>query len=163
MDILEEYTMELTLNWKKDYLFYPQFNKELLKDPRLTRKLHFGHGTSEIPNIGVYIIFAGIFNSTTVYVGSGFIKNRFSEHMENLKDWSTKYGILYATWADTTFPIALSSYRQQTTDTLRGIEKFVGDMLNPKESQRLPQSVESKVVNLPVWEQPAKTTILLGS
>ena len=37
--------------------------------------------------------------------------------------------------ADTTFPIALSAYQHQTTDTLRCIEKYVGDILNPKESQ----------------------------
>ena len=152
---MENNTMGLTLNWKKDYLFWSKFNSDLLNDPRLTQKFQSLFGTSEIPIIGVYIIFAGVYNDTTVYVGSGFVKNRFSEHLKNLKDWTTKYGTLYATWADTTFPIALSSYHKQATDTLRGIEKFVGDILDPKESHRLPKSVESVVVNLPVWEQPA--------
>lgn len=155
--------MAITLNWEKDYIFWSEFNTDILNDPRLTHKFQTRFETYEFPITGVYIIFAGLSNHTTVYVGSGSIKNRFSEHLKNLENWKTKYGTLHATWADTTFPIALSSYHQNSIDTLRGIEKFVGDMLNPKESQRLPQSVESVVVNLPVWKQPANPFLTLDS
>lgn len=156
----------LTLHWVKDYLFYPQFNTNILDDPRLTQESKLGFDTYEFPIRGVYIIFAGIYNDTTVYVGSGSIKNRFSDHMKHLKDWTKKYGTLYATWADTTLPILLNSKLNNTIDTgdtLQGIEKFVGILLDPKETQRLPQSVDSVLVNLPVWKQPEKTFMTLGS
>lgn len=148
----------LNLHWHKDQynLFWCRFNNNILKHPGLERQLS---GCNFYVR-GPYIIFAGINNHTTVYVGSGYVKQRFREHLKEIALWTEKYGSLYVTWADTLFPIALKSYgitqsiyKPNTTDVLRGIEKYLGDRLDPKESERLPRSVDYVIVNLPEWGQ----------
>ena len=148
----------MTLQWQKDQynLFWCRFNSELLNDPRLTHKFQIGFESFEVDVSGVYIIWEGLTNDKTLYVGSGRIKQRFREHLS--KPDFQDYGI-YATWAIPPLqPVKSNPYRLSAMEILesvypiRGIEKYLGIMLNPVLSKRLPENVDWVVVNLPEWE-----------
>lgn len=145
----------MTVHWQKrtDYLFsgqWCQLNPELLNDPRLEFRLETRFGVLRTDIVGVYIIWAGVSNRTILKVGSGIIKNRLGEHFRDPKVQAYKYSGLYATWARIS-PFFKPDGR--LNDRERGIEKFLGILLNPKLTQRLPD-VDPIWVNLPVWDEP---------
>ena len=156
----------MNVNWEKDKynLFWCRFDSDILNDPRLTRKFQIGFESCELDVSGVYIIWEGINNNKTLYVGSGYIKQRFREHLR--KPEFQNYGI-YATWAIPPLrPVHTNPFRYPTlnrfratdllksTNPLPGIEKYLGFMLNPTLNKRLPENVDWIVVNLPEWEIP---------
>ena len=159
----------MTLQWQKDQynLFWCRFNSELLNDPRLTHKFQIGYESIKLDVRGVYIIWEGLTNDKTLYVGSGFIKQRFEEHLKKPAIQARKYRSLYATWAIPPLqPVSANPFRYPTlnrysamdrlrsVNPLRGIEKYLGIMLNPVLNKRLPENVDWIVVNLPEWEIP---------
>ncbi len=73
---------------------------------------------------GVYIIWS---NSTAVRVGSGVIKNRIAEHRRDTK--ITAYPNLKVIWA------------QVSSSQMRGVEKYLADVLDPKVGERFPDVI----------------------
>ena len=145
----------ITLHWqKKQYNFsWCQFDSLLLNDPRLTHKYKIEFETIEDVQ-GIYIIFEGLTNDKTLDVGSGYIKQRFSEHLGKPEFQTYKYRSLYATWATLPLSIQLNLSTDEMTDKLRGIEKYLSSVLAPVElGKRFPQDVETVIVNDP-WYQP---------
>ena len=149
----------ITLHWQKcnNYLFWGSWcrlDSDLLDDPRLEISLGrnlFGFDTS-IGITGVYIIWAGVGDNRTILkVGSGIIKDRLQAHLNDPKVQAYKSKGLYATWA--TLPLYFQLARK-LGDSERGVERFLGVMLNPKLTQRLPTNVEFIWVNLPEWNEP---------
>jgi len=147
--------MELmTIYWQKcnDYLSFGSWcrlNSDLLNDPRLEIRLGrnlYGFDTS-IGITGVYIIWAGIDNRTILKVGSGIIKDRLRAHLNDPKVQAYEYKGLYATWASFLFV-------DKQEDKKRGVERFLGLILNPKLGERFPTNVEMIAVNLPEWGEP---------
>ena len=159
----------MNVNWKKDKynLLWCRFNSELLNDPRLTHKFQIGFKILELDVSGVYIILEGLHNDKTLYVGSGYIKQRFREHLS--KPEFQDYG-LYATWAiPPLHPVRANPSRYPTlnrfsatellksTNPLPGIEKYLGLILNPVLNKRLPEDVDLISVNIPDWSKPTNS------
>ena len=73
----------MTLNWQKDKynLSWSQFDSDIINDSRLTRKFQIGFESLEFDVSGVYIIWEGLTNNKTLYVGSGYIKQRLRKHL----------------------------------------------------------------------------------
>lgn len=145
----------MTVHWQKcnDYLFldcWCRLDSDLLNDPRLEIRLggdYYGRSiTIGVP--GVYIIWARIDNRTILKVGSGVIRDRFRAHLRDPKVQAYKHRGLYATWA----PIL---FLEKPVEKQRGIERFLGWILKPKLTLRLPEDVDPIFVNTPVWEKPA--------
>lgn len=85
---------------------------------------------------GVYIIWHGSHNPSTVRVGQGVIRERLAAHRQDPDILAYQNFTLYVTWA---------SVPQTQRD---GVEKYLGETLNPKVGARLP-NVFSIEVNLP--------------
>lgn len=136
----------MTVQWQKCRynLFWCSLDSELLDDPRL--ELTFG--VHRLGIMGVYIIWAGIDNRTILKVGSGIIRDRFRAHLRDPKVQAYKHRGLYATWAPILFV-------DKPLEKQRGIERFLGWILKPKLTERLPENVDPIFVNTPVWEKPA--------
>lgn len=153
--------MELmTVHWQKcnNYLSWGSWcrlDSDLLDDPRLEIRLSrnlYGFDTS-IGITGVYIIWAGIGDNRTILkVGSGIIKERLRAHLNDPKVQSHEHKGLYATWA-----YIGPSFKPdgQLNDRERGVERFLGLILNPKLGERFPNNVDFILVNLPEWDEPA--------
>ena len=133
-----------TLQWQKciKNFLWCQLNSRLLNDSRLEICL----GVESIKTSGVYIIWTGIDKRTILKVGSGIIKDRFEAYLRDPEVQTYKSTRLYVTWAST-----VSAYKPE--DTQKGIEKFLGMILNPQLKGRLPD-VDPIVVNLPLWDEP---------
>ena len=142
-----------TLHWQKckSYLSlgrWCQLDSDLLDDPRLEiRRGRNLYGFD--PRIGItggYIIWAGIANRTILKVGSGIIKDRLRAHLNDPKVQAYKHRGLYATWASFLFV-------DKQDDKQRGVERFLGLILNPKIGERFPANVEMVAGNLPEWDK----------
>jgi len=110
-----------------------------LDDPRLEIRLGrnlYGFDTS-IGITGVYIIWAGVNNRTILKVGSGIIKNRLRAHLNDPKVQDYKHKGLYATWAYIGPSFKLGG---KLDDRERGVEGFLGLILNPKLGERFPNN-----------------------
>ena len=148
--------MELmTIHWQKcnNYLSlgsWCRLDSDLLDDPRLEIRLGrnlYGFDTN-IGITGVYIIWAGIGDNRTILkVGSGIIKDRLRAHLNDPKVQAYEHKGLYATWASFLFV-------DKQGDKKRGVERFLGLILNPKWGERFPTNVEMIAVNLPEWDAP---------
>lgn len=144
----------MTVYWQEcsrsnPFLRWCELNSDLLNDPRLKINLGrnlYGFDTS-IGVTGVYIIWAGVSNRTILKVGSGIIKDRFRAHLNDPEVQAYKYKGLYATWASILFV-------DKPLDKQRGVERFLGWLLNPKLGERFPANVEMVVVNPPEWDPP---------
>lgn len=154
----------ITLHWQKcnNYLSWGSWcrlDSEILDDPRLEISLgrnFYGFGTS-IGITGIYIIWAGVGDNRTILkVGSGIIKDRLQAHLNDPKVQAYKSKGLYATWA--TLPLSFQLARK-LGDSERGVERFLGVMLNPKLTQRLPNNVDFILVNLPAWDEPENSLL----
>ena len=132
----------MTLQWDTD-----SFNSTLIDDPRL----EFPWGLSLT---GIYIIWAETTPHTILKVGSGQIKNRLREHINDPKVQPYKRHSLYVTWATIPWGYWLDLPIDEYTDTLRGIEKFIGFIYPPKLTERLPVNVDLVFVNIPELETP---------
>ena len=87
--------------------------------------------------VGVYIIWKPSKTGRAVRVGKGNIKDRLTQHKNDRK--ITRHaadGVLLVTWA------ILPAQR------LKGVEKYLGNVLDPLEGQRFPD-VRPITVNLP--------------
>ncbi len=85
---------------------------------------------------GVYIIWHGGPNASTVYVGQGNIRDRLTQHRSNPQIQYFKSLGLYVTWASVP-----ESYRNP-------IEKYISDRLHPKVGELHPDVLPIEV-NLP--------------
>ena len=143
----------MTLKWEKCNSYpslgrWCRLDSDLLDDPRL--EIRQGRNLSRfdtrigIP--GVYIIWAGINNRTILKVGSGIIKNRLRNHLNDPKVQAYKHSGLYATWA------SFLCIDDNQDDKKRGVERFLGLILNPKIGERFPADVDPIMVNLPAWD-----------
>ena len=144
----------MTVQWQKcnDYPFlgrWCRLDSDILNDPRL--EIHLGRNlygfNNSIRVMGVYIIWAGMRNRTILKVGSGIIKNRFEEHLNDPKVQAYKHRGLYATWASFLFV-------DKAVDKQRSVERFLGNFLNPVLGERFPANVDPIWVNLPAWDEP---------
>lgn len=137
----------MNVHWQKctDYPFWGwcQFNSDLLDDPRLEHRLNTPYGVLRANIVGVYIIWAGSDNRTILKVGSGRIKDRLRVHIRDPNVQAYKPQGLYVTWTSFLF----------VDEKQKGIETFLGILLNPKLTQRLPD-VDPIWVNLPEWHPP---------
>ena len=88
---------------------------------------------------GVYIIWHGGQSAATVYVGSGFIRQRLQEHRTESSIQQFASLGLFVTWA------AVSSDKQE------GVEAYLARVLQPKVGSRHPTAPEI-AVNLP-WPE----------
>lgn len=144
----------MTIQWQKcnDFPFLGRWcsiDSDILNDPRLVMRLgsdFYGRDVS-IGITGVYIIWAGMSNRTILKVGSGTIKNRFEEHLNDPKIQAYKHRGLYATWASFLFV-------DQAVNKQRGVERFLGNFLKPVLGERFPANVDPIWVNLPAWDEP---------
>ena len=144
----------MTLHWQKSNNYFSfgswcRLDSDLLDDPRLKISLGrnlYGFDTS-IGITGVYIIWAGSDHRTILKVGSGIIKDRLRVHLNDPKVQAYEHKGLYATWSSFLFV-------DKQGDKQRGVERFLGLMLNPKMGERFPANVEMIVVNLPEWDEP---------
>lgn len=134
--------MYMKLHWQTDF-----FNNSLIDNPRL----EFPWGLSVTGN---YIIWADTHPQTIIKVGSGEIKNRLREHINDPKIQLYKRYNLYVTWATIPWGYWLNVSTDEYTDTLRGIEKFIGIIYPPKITERLPVNVDLVFVNIPDLETP---------
>ena len=144
----------MTVHWQKrtDYPFlgWCHLNSDLLDDPRLEICFsgdRYRRGIC-VRITGVYIIWAGTDNRTILKVGSGIIKDRLREHFNDPTVQAYKYRGLYATWASFLFV-------DKSLEKQRGVERFLGGLLNPKLGERFPDNVDPIWVNLPVWDEPS--------
>ena len=152
----------MTVHWQKcNYnLFWCQLTPDLLNDPRLESQLDTAFGVIRFDISGVYIIWAGINNRTILIVGSGIIKDRLREHLGNSKVQAFRSSGLYATWA----PITPSIRPGEKLDARqRGIERYLGVILNPRLVKRLPNNVDFINVNLPMWDPPVHPLLRVGN
>lgn len=147
----------MTVQWQKcnNYLSWGswcQLDSDLLDDQRLEIRLETRFGVLRTDIIGVYIIWAGVNNRTILKVGSGIIKDRLRAHLNDPKVQVYKHKGLYATWACIT-----PSFKPdgKFDDKERGIEGFLGLILNPKLGKRFPNNVDFILVNMPEWDEPA--------
>ena len=86
---------------------------------------------------GVYIIWHGGQNPSTVRVGSGIIAQRLASHRSDARILTYRErGTLYVTWADVP-----AQYQE-------GVENYLADRLQPLVGERFP-NVAPIVVNLP--------------
>ena len=146
----------MTVQWQKrnDYPFldgWCRFNSDILDDPRLEARLETRFGVIRTDIVGVYIIWAGSDNRTILKVGSGIIKDRFRKHLNDPEVLQYYSQGLYATW--TTLPISFKP-SGELNDRERGIERFLGLILNPVLGERFPANVDPIWVNLPAWDPP---------
>jgi len=82
---------------------------------------------------GVYIIWHAGQNPATVRIGQGVIRDRLSAHRQDPEILRySQYG-LYVTWAS-----VVESYRD-------GVEKYLGEALNPLVGTRLPDASRIEV------------------
>lgn len=134
----------ITLHWQKciKNSLWCQFNEKLLNDNRLVT----GFGDHSVDVSGVYIIWTGIDNDRTVLkVGSGIVKDKLAEHLNDPEIQVYKPTRLYVTWAS-----VLSVIRPEEVQT--GIEKFLGIVFKPKLAESL-SDVDPIVANLPQWDK----------
>ena len=145
----------MTIQWQKcnNYLSWGSWcrlDSDLLDDPRLKIRIgrnFYGFDTS-IGITGVYIIWAGIDDNRTILkVGSGIIKDRLRAHLNDPKVQAYEHKGLYATWASFLFV-------DKQGDKQRGVERFLGVILNPKLGERFPNNVDFILVNPPAWDEP---------
>ena len=145
----------MTVHWQKcnDYLSWGSWcrlDSNLLDDPRLEISLGrnlYGFDT-RIGITGVYIIWAGIGDNRTILkVGSGIIKDRLQTHLNDPKVQAYEHKGLYVTWFSFLFV-------DKQGNKKRGVERFLGLILNPKLGERFPANVEMIAVNLPEWDAP---------
>lgn len=143
--------MDMKLQWKTDL-----FNKTFINDPRLVFSLNsnFYHSPVKFSFSGVYIIWADTYPRTILKVGSGQIKNRLQEHINDPKVQPYKRHSLYVTWDTIPWRYQFDLPIDKYTDTLRGIEKFIGLIYPPKLTERLPVNVDFVPVNIPELETP---------
>lgn len=85
---------------------------------------------------GVYIIWHGGQNPSTIYVGQGQIASRLQAHRSEPSLFQYSSLGLFVTWAK------VDSWSQD------GVELFLGQILKPKESGNFPQTTPISV-NLP--------------
>ncbi len=85
---------------------------------------------------GVYIIWHGGQNPTTVRVGQGIIRDRLDQHKQDSEILAYRQYKLYVAWAR-----VVESQRD-------GVERFLGETLNPLVGTRLPNAMPIEV-NLP--------------
>ena len=144
----------MTVQWQKcnDYPSLDRWcslDSDILNDPRL--EIHLGRNLygldKSIRVMGVYIIWAGMRNRTILKVGHGIIKNRFEEHLNDPKVQAYKHRGLYATWDSFLFV-------DKAVEKQRGVERFLGNFLNPVLGERFPANVDPIWVNLPAWDEP---------
>lgn len=143
----------MNVQWQKCRynLFWCRLDSELLDDPRLESRFQTRFGFLRINIVGVYIIWTGVDNRTILKVGSGVIKDRLRVHLNDPKVQAYKHKGLYATWA-----YIAPSFKPDGTidDRERGVERFLGWLLNPVLAERFPANVDPIMVNLPVWDNP---------
>ena len=150
---------QITIQWQKcnDSPFletWCRLDPDLLNDQRLVMRLgsdFYGRDVS-IGITGVYIIWAGIGDNRTILkVGSGIIKHRLRAHLNDPKVQVYKHRGLYATWA-----YIGPSFKPdgQLNDRERGVERFLGLILNPELGERFPNNVDFILVNPPAWDEP---------
>ena len=141
----------ITLQWETDF-----FNNALINNPRLEFSLNSNLNRSSVKfsYSGIYIIWAATNPRTILKVGSGQIKNRLQKHINDPKVQPYKPYSVYVTWA--ILPLGTMRYFSvdKYTDTLRGIEKFIGFIYPPKLTQLLPVKVDFVFVNIPELETP---------
>lgn len=85
---------------------------------------------------GVYIIWHGGNNPSTVYVGQGIIRDRLAAHRQEQGILTYQSLGLYVTWA------------QVASQYLNGVERYLHERLNPKIGSRSPFTPPI-AVNLP--------------
>ena len=141
----------MTLQWQTDY-----FSNTFINDPRLVFSLgsNLYQSPVKFSFSGVYIIWADTNPRTILKVGSGQIKNRLQEHINDPKVQPYKRHSLYVTWATIPWGYTINLSIDEYTDTLRGIEKFIGIIYPPKLTERLPVNVDLVFVNIPELETP---------
>ena len=146
----------VTVQWQKcqNNFSWCRFNSDILNDSRLTMYLGPPMRRSKIESSGVYVIFAGAHNPKILKVGSGKIKQRFREHLNDPEVLQYYAQGLYATWA--TIPLLRPNpFKPIYTDRIRGAEKYLSIVLAPVLlGERFPEKVEMVAVNPPVWEDP---------
>ena len=146
----------MTVRWQKrnEYLFWDhwcQLDLDILNDTRLevcSGADYYGRNIC-FRITGVYIIWAGTDNRTILKVGSGIIKDRLQAHLKDPQVQAYKHRGLYVTWAPFLFV-------DRSLDKQRDVERFLGVLLNPKLTERLPNNVDAIWVNLPEWDKPEK-------
>ena len=148
----------ITLQWQSDY-----FSNTLINDPRLVFSLgsNLYYSRVKFSFSGVYIVWADTNPRTILKVGSGQIKNRLGEHLNDSKVQPYKHYGLYATWAILPLSESVKLSINEYIDTLRGIEKFIGFMYPPKLTERLPVNVDLVFVNIPDLETPLQKLLRL--
>ena len=77
---------------------------------------------------GVYVIWHGGSNPSTVYVGQGFIRDRLKAHRNKPEIQQYQSINLYVTWA------------AAPDNQLDGIERYLADSLQPKEGSSHPNA-----------------------
>ena len=85
---------------------------------------------------GVYIIWHGGKNASTVRVGQGRIKDRLLEHRNDPEIQQYNHLELYVTWANV------------PTRERDGVEKYLGEHLTPLVGDRFPDT-DATIVTLP--------------
>ena len=93
--------------------------------PFLTLNLDHGHF---VGLNGVYVIWHGGMNPSTVYVGKGQIADRIRAHRNSDDILKFSYLGLFVTWA------------QVSPSQQGGVERFLADHLNPKVGRAHPQA-----------------------
>lgn len=85
---------------------------------------------------GVYVIWHSGENPASVRIGQGIIRDRLAAHRQDREILEYSQYELYVTWA-------------RVSETHRdGVEKYLGETLNPEVGSRLPDAVSIEV-NLP--------------
>ena len=145
----------MKVHWQKytdsPFLGWCRFDSDLLNDPRLEFRLDTAFEGIHTDIVGVYIIWTGSDNRTILKVGSGIIKDRFRKHLSDPEIQAYRYDGLYVTWT-----VISPSFKpgRKPDGKERGIEKFLGWLLNPKLAERFPANVEMVAVNPPEWDEP---------